>query len=109
MNIISPGNIISIEYNINHGKKNERNMGINNNHIIINNNESNNIAYFKKDIHVKNDDMDTQNNFPQRIKEINEEKSNKNTQINNEMSIDKKNNTEKSEKKSKKKFLFCCL
>ena len=74
----------------------------------INNNESNNIAYFKKDIHVKNDDMDTQNNFPQRIKEINEDKTNKNTQI-NQMSIDKKNNTEKSEKKSKKKFLFCCL
>jgi hypothetical protein len=108
MNIISPGNIISIEYNINHGKKNERNMGINNNHIIINNNESNNITYFKKDIHVKNDDMDTQNNFPQRIKEINEDKTNKNTQI-NQMSIDKKNNTKKSEKKSKKKFLFCCL
>ena len=106
MNIISPGNIISIEYNI-HGKKEERKMGINNNHIIINNNESNNITYFKKDI-VKNDDMNSQIHFPQRIKEINEDKNNKNTEI-NKMPTDKNNISAKSHQKTKKKFLFCCL
>ena len=80
-------------------------MEINNKQIIIINNDSNNITYFKKDIHINNDNINTQNQFPQRIKEINEDKNDKYNEIN----TNKKNNTVKSPKKSKKKFLFCCF
>ena len=104
MNILSPGNFISIEYNINHGKKNEINKEMNNNnHFIIDNNENNNINYDRRDIQVKNDDAETQNHFQNKIKKMDEE--NKNIDI-----INSNNNKLVNEKKKQNKnFCFCCL
>jgi len=100
MNIISPGNFISIEYNIDHGKKNERDLEIKNNNIIINNNESNNITCYRKDIRNKNE-------IKERINEddniINENNNGYNEYINS------KNNIIKGKKKPRKRFCFCCL
>jgi hypothetical protein len=100
MNILSPGNIISIEYNINHGKKIERDLEIKNNNIIINNNESNNITCYKKDLRIKNE-----------IKEgINEDENiiNKNNNGYKEF-INSQNNIIKGKKKPRKRFCLCCL
>jgi len=100
MNIISPGNFISIEYNINHGKKNERDLEIKNNNIIINNNESNNITCYRKDLRNKNE-------IKERINEdvniINENNNGYNEYINSQ------NNIIKGKKKPRKRFCFCCL
>ena len=105
MNILSPGNFISIEYNINHDKNKDRNL-VNNNHNIINNNETNNLACFKKEIQIKNDDADTQNQY-QRLKDNNEINNEINNNKNNEL-INSKDEIN-AQKKSKKKLCFCCL
>lgn len=100
MNIISPGNFISIEYNINHGKKEEKDLEIKNNNIIINNNESNNITCYRKDIRNKNE-------IKERINEddniINENNNGYDEYINSQ------NNIIKGKKKPRKRFCFCCL
>jgi hypothetical protein len=100
MNNMSPGNFISIEYNINQGNKIERDFEIKNNNIIINNNESNNITCYRKDLRSKNE-------IKERINEgvniINENNNGYNEYINSQ------NNIIKGKKKPRKRFCFCCL
>ena len=104
MNIISPGNIISIEYNINHENKNERDLEIKNNNIIINNNESNNITCYRKDLRSKNE-------IKERINEDDNIINGNNNGYNNGYNeyINTQNNIIKGKKKPRKKFCLCCL
>ena len=100
MNIMSPGNFISIEYKINNGKKNEGDLEIKNNNIIINNNESNNITCYRKDLRIKNEIKERINEDDNIIKE--------NNNGYNEF-INSQNNIIKGKKKPRKRFCFCCL
>jgi hypothetical protein len=97
MNIINPGNFIAIEYNINHGKKRNKNLDLNNN-VIYNNNEQNDLLYSKRET---NNDYTQINNNNNRIQFKYNEKI--------ESSNSKKSNVVKGKKKPKKKSFFCCL
>ena len=113
LNIINPSNIsniISIEYNNNLGKKSDKNLESNNNNITIKNNQSNNITSLKKETLIKIDEVETQNQFHNKLnekKEINSNKDNNNELINSKEEII--NNKKKSKKKSKIKLCFGCL
>jgi hypothetical protein len=97
MNIINPGNFIAIEYNINHGKKRNKNLDLNNN-VIYNNNEQNDLLYSKRET---NNDYTQINNNNNRIQFKYNEKI--------ESGNSKKSNVVKGKKKPKKKSFFCCL
>ena len=99
-NVISPQNYISIEYNVNHGNKIERNLQMNNNHIIINNNESNNINYFRRGKQIKNDNIEINQNT---------QKLNDDNSKNNELINSQDHNLFKYQKKPKKNFCLCCF
>ena len=88
---IKPENIITLEPNIKKDKTNNkaRNIEIQKNNIIINNNISNNITVHKKESEIKKDEIKK------------EETNNK---------VNEQNKNEKSCKvKVRKKFPFCCL
>ena len=104
MNIINPRNFISIEYNINNGKKDNKHLEINNNHIVINN--SNNQSYYKKEMQ-NNFDIQTQNKIKNKLKDNNDNNSLSNSNKNNLISSN--DNILNNNKKTKKKFCFCCL
>ena len=91
--IIKPENLICLENNLNKNKKrNSKNVEIQKNNIIINNNISNNITVHKKESELKQDDIKIE-------EEEDENKKNK-----------EHNRKGKSYKvKVRKKFPFCCL
>ncbi len=96
------GNFISIEYNINHGKKNERKLEVNTtNHILLNNNKNNKTNGFKKEDMIKNDDNETNNIFQNKLNENKEENINE--------LMNSKNNIIKSNNISKRRSCFCFL
>ena len=105
MNIINPGNFISIEYNINNGKKDNKHLEINNNHIIINNNNQSN---YKKEMQ-NNFDTQTQNKINNKLKENNDNSNLSNSNNNKNNLISSNVNIINNNKKAKKKFCFCCL
>ena len=107
MNVISPGNYISIEYNINHGKKNERNLEIKNNHNLNNNGDTNNITCYRKEAQNKNDLIEIKKELQQNINE-DDNIVKKNTSGYNEF-INSNSSIIKGKKKPKKTFCFCCL
>ena len=88
--IIKPENIIMLEENYNNDKTRKRNVEIQKNNIIINNNVSNNITvHHKKELDDVKKDEDKND----------EENSNKN----------KNKRDKKYVVKARKKFPFCCL
>lgn len=110
MNVINPKNFISIEYNINHGRKTDKDVEMNNNHIIINNNESHNIIYYKKDSEKKLDVIETKSQ--QKINDSETNKNNNNSKNNNDNhneNISSKDDIMHEKKKNKNTFCLCCL
>ena len=105
MNIINPSNIISMEYNLNHGKKKARNIDLksNKNAIINNNNDQNDLIISKKDT---NNDFTQINTNKIQFKYYEKIESHN---IKNDNNNNNNNNIIQDKKKPEKKSFFCCL